>query len=105
MNKSEKLFETLKSNRVIALLTPENTGQCLKSYEILNPLGITLEIAFRSEFAADGIKMIVEKYPEALLLAGTVMTEKSGARGYWSRRCRYCIRRFHSSRSRCLRGK
>lgn len=35
-----------------------------------------MEIAFRSEYALDGIKAILKKYPDALLLAGTVMTKE-----------------------------
>lgn len=76
MNKSEKLFQILKKERLIALLTPKKADQCLTAYETLNPLGITLEIAFRSDAASDGIKAVLNKYPDALLLAGTVMTNK-----------------------------
>ena len=43
------------------------------AYENLNPLGVILEIAFRSEAAVDGIKVVLQKYPDALILAGTVM--------------------------------
>lgn len=44
MNKSKRLFNLLKEKRLIALLTPKNAEQCLKAYETLHPLGITLEL-------------------------------------------------------------
>ncbi|MCP4725378.1 MAG: aldolase [bacterium] len=74
MNRSETLYNTLKKNRLIALLSPKSAEQCITAYEILKPFGVVLEIAFRSESAEDGIKALMEKYPEALVMAGTVMT-------------------------------
>ncbi len=74
MEKSEILFRQLKKSRLIALLSPKNAQQCVRAYETLNPLGITLEIAFRTEAAEDGVKLVLNKYPGALILAGTVMT-------------------------------
>ncbi|MDP8240526.1 MAG: KHG/KDPG aldolase/sugar kinase fusion protein [Candidatus Hatepunaea meridiana] len=74
MNKSESIYSLLKRNHLIALLTPKSVEQCVVAYKILNPYGVVLEIAFRSEFAHDGIKAILKEYPEALVLAGTVMT-------------------------------
>lgn len=73
MNKSQKIFALLKEKRLIALLTPKTADECLVAYETLQPLGIVLEIAFRSEAAMDGIKAVLKKHPEALILAGTVM--------------------------------
>ncbi len=76
MTKSEKVFSLLKEKRLIGLLAPKNVEQCLNAYEYLNPLGVVLEIAFRTEAAADGIKAVLKKYPDALILAGTVMMKK-----------------------------
>ena len=76
MNKSAAVFKQIKENRLIAILAPKSTDECIKAYEILNPLGITLEIVFRSDLAASGIKAVLDKYPNALILAGTVMTGK-----------------------------
>jgi len=76
MNKSKKVFEILKKNQLIGLLTPKSVEECIVAYETLNPLGVVLEIAFRSEAAADGIKAVLKKYPDALILAGTIMTAK-----------------------------
>ncbi|MEA2005510.1 MAG: KHG/KDPG aldolase/sugar kinase fusion protein [Acidobacteriota bacterium] len=75
MKKSERIFKELKRNQLIALLTPKSTAECIKAYEVCREYGIILEIAFRSEYAVEGIKTIIKKYPDALLLAGTVMTE------------------------------
>jgi len=76
MKKSEKVFEKLKKDRLVALLSPESVEECMKAFDIYEARGVILEIAFRSEHALKGIKTIVEKYPDALLLAGTVMTEQ-----------------------------
>jgi len=76
MNKSEKCFAALKKNRIIALLTPLRPDDCIKAYDLLHPLGITLEIALRSDCALEGIKAILIKYPDAMILAGTVMTRQ-----------------------------
>lgn len=71
---SMRVFEILKTNRLIGLLAPSSAGQCLTAYETLFPLGIIMEVAFRTEAAADGLRLVKERHPEALLLAGTIMT-------------------------------
>jgi 2-keto-3-deoxy-6-phosphogluconate aldolase len=76
MNKSAAIFKKIKENKVIAILAPENTSDCVKAYEILHPLGVTLEIVFRSGIAFSGIEAVLGKYPDALILAGTIMTGK-----------------------------
>ncbi len=88
MKKSAQVFKSMQKSRLIALLTPKSKNECLRAYEILRPFGVVLEIAFRSEFAVDGLKAILKKYTEALVLAGTVMTPqqaesaiKAGAAG------------------------
>jgi 2-keto-3-deoxy-6-phosphogluconate aldolase len=73
-HESARVFEMLKTNRLIGLLAPTSAGQCLTAYETLFPLGIILEVAFRTEAAADGLRLVRERHPDALLLAGTVMT-------------------------------
>jgi len=73
MTKSEKIYQLLKQKRLIGLLSPNSVEQCLQAYETLSPLGVVLEIAFRTNAAADGIRAVLKKYPDALLLAGTVM--------------------------------
>lgn len=76
MKKSEKAFNILKEHQLIALLAPKSVENCIIAYEILSPMGIVLEIAFRTEIALEGIKATLEKYPDSLILAGTVMTQK-----------------------------
>jgi 2-keto-3-deoxy-6-phosphogluconate aldolase len=76
LNKSAAAFNRIKENRLVAILAPKTPDECVKAYEILNPIGITLEIVFRSEIASEGIKAVLEEYPEALILAGTVMTKR-----------------------------
>jgi 2-dehydro-3-deoxygluconokinase len=74
MNKSAMIFEKLKDVRLVALLNPNSVEECIKAFELCEKEGIILEIAFRSEHALGGIQAVFEKYPEALVLAGTVMT-------------------------------
>ena len=76
MNKSEMIFKELKKNQLVALLTPKSKEECVTAYEFFQPMGITLEIALRSEYAIEGIKAILGKYPDALVLAGTVLTRR-----------------------------
>ncbi|MBN2417255.1 aldolase [bacterium] len=76
MTRSRQLFDHLKRHRLIALLAPGSAGDCLRAYEILYPLGIVLEIAFRTDHAAEGIAAILQRDGDALIMAGTVMTGK-----------------------------
>jgi 2-dehydro-3-deoxygluconokinase len=76
MNKSIHCFTALKKNRIIALLTPKNPEECIQAQELLDPYGITLEIALRSECALEGIRALCKKHTKALILAGTVMTRE-----------------------------
>jgi 2-dehydro-3-deoxygluconokinase len=75
MDKSGRIFEILKTNRLIALIAPKDAGQCLRGYEALTPLGVVMEVAFRTPAAVEGIRAILRKDPDGLVLAGTVMTE------------------------------
>jgi 2-dehydro-3-deoxyphosphogluconate aldolase/(4S)-4-hydroxy-2-oxoglutarate aldolase len=79
MNKSIEVFNVLKSNRLIALLSPETAQHCITAYEVLSPLGIVLEIAFRTEAAMQGLRVLIDRDPDALVLAGTVMTDRQAA--------------------------
>ena len=76
MKKSEKVFKNIQKSQLIALLIPKSKNECVKAYELLRSSGVVLEIALRSEHAVGGIKSIIEKYPGALVLAGTVMTQE-----------------------------
>lgn len=80
VNKSRRIHETLKSRKLIALLAPRAAEHCLAAYEILEPLGVTLEVAFRTEAAADGLGLVLDRHPEALVLAGTVMSADQARR-------------------------
>jgi 2-dehydro-3-deoxygluconokinase len=74
MKKSEEIFKKLKEARLVALLNPKSVDECVKAFEICEAEGIILEIAFRSGYAFGGLRAILDKYPDALVLAGTVMT-------------------------------
>jgi len=76
MHKSQQVFERLKQHRLIALLTARSAAECVSAFETLDALGVVLEVAFRSAAALDGLRAVLEKYPDALVLAGTVMTPR-----------------------------
>ncbi|MBM3297183.1 MAG: bifunctional 4-hydroxy-2-oxoglutarate aldolase/2-dehydro-3-deoxy-phosphogluconate aldolase [Candidatus Aminicenantes bacterium] len=76
MSKSREAFRLLGEKRLIGLLSPPSAEDCLRAYEELSPLGIVLEVAFRTDAAAEGIRAVLEKHPDALLLAGTVLTRR-----------------------------
>ena len=75
MDASRRLWEKLKERRLIALLSPATAEACVQAYELFEPLGVVLEIALRTDAALTGIAAIRHKHPDALLLAGTVMTD------------------------------
>jgi 2-keto-3-deoxy-6-phosphogluconate aldolase len=75
-NKSESVFEILKIHRLIAFLAPKSAEDCIAAYETLAPMGVVLEIAFRTAVALEGIRATLAQHPDALVLAGTVMTLK-----------------------------
>ena len=76
MRKTEAAYQRLKQNRLLALLTPKSIEECLAAYEIFEQEGFLLEVAMRSEYALGGIELILERHPEALVFAGTVMTRQ-----------------------------
>lgn len=76
MHKSQQVFQRLKQHRLIALLTARSAAECVTAFETLDPLGVVLEVAFRSAAALDGLRAVLEKHPDALVLAGTVMTPR-----------------------------
>ena len=74
MKKTEQIFKELRQKRLVALLSPKSVEECVAAYEIFQSEGILLEIALRSKFSLDGIEAVLSRYPQALILAGTVMT-------------------------------
>ncbi len=76
MKATEQLFHQMKKSQLVALLSPKQKEECMIAYEALSPLGIVLEIAFRTETALEGIQLLLKHSPQALVLAGTVMTQE-----------------------------
>ena len=74
MSKSAEVWKLLHEHRLIALLNPESPEQCIRAYEALAPLGVVLEVAMRGDAALPSLEAVLERHPDALLLAGTVMT-------------------------------
>jgi len=79
VSKSADLWQILQENRLIALFSPKDPQQCVAVYEALTPLGVVLEVAMRGEAALPGLQAILHKHPDALVLAGTVMTREQSA--------------------------
>ena len=76
MNRSANVFKQIQKTQLVAFLAPKTKEDCLTAYEVMTPMGIVLEVAFRTDAALEGIQYTLQKYPDALLLAGTVMTSK-----------------------------
>ncbi|MFC2158543.1 hypothetical protein ACFLT9_11960, partial [Acidobacteriota bacterium] len=76
MNKSTQIFQLLRDSQLIALLTPQSVDECVSAYKLCREQGVILEIAFRSPPAVEGLRAVLDNDPEALVLAGTVMTEE-----------------------------
>ncbi len=76
MERSERIFAQLKEQRLIALLAPRDPQECLAAWRALEPLGVVLEVALRTPAALEGIRRTCREHPQALLLAGTVMTAR-----------------------------
>jgi 2-dehydro-3-deoxygluconokinase len=74
VNASQQLWEKLKQRRLTALLSPASADVCVRAYELFEPLGVVLEIALRTDATLDGIAAVRRRHPDALLLAGTVLT-------------------------------
>ena len=71
---SRQLWEPLKERRLVALLTPQRAEDCVRAYEILDRLGVVVEIALRTDAAMEGIAAVRRAHPDACLLAGTVLS-------------------------------
>ena len=80
MKPSELLWEAMQRSRLVALLAPSSPQACVRAYELLHPLGVVLEVGLRTEAALEGIAAVRQKYPDALLLAGTVLTAEQAER-------------------------
>lgn len=76
MSTSALLWETLKRGRLIALLSPSSPQECVSAYETLAPLDVVLEIALRTKAALPGIAALRERHPDAIFMAGTVITRR-----------------------------
>jgi len=80
MDRSRRLHDELRTKRLVALLAPENADECVAAFELLSRHDVILEIAFRPAAAEEGLRAVIAAHPEALILAGTVMTpEQAGS--------------------------
>ncbi len=74
MDRPKAIWELLTRSRLIALLSPKRAEDCIAAYEALAPLDVVIEIAMRTDAAIQGMHALRQKHPDALFLAGTVMT-------------------------------
>jgi 2-dehydro-3-deoxygluconokinase len=76
VSKSADVWQLLEQTHLVALLNPKDPAECLTAYETLAELGVVLEVALRGQAALPSIEAVLVEHPEALLLAGTVMTRE-----------------------------
>ncbi|WP_064609457.1 bifunctional 4-hydroxy-2-oxoglutarate aldolase/2-dehydro-3-deoxy-phosphogluconate aldolase [Photobacterium sp. J15] len=73
MNK--EWVETLRALRVMPVIQIEDAKDAVQLAQVLNDNGLpAAEITFRSEAAAESIRLIREAFPDLILCAGTVLT-------------------------------
>lgn len=71
----KKWDEILRALRVMPVIQIEDAKDAVKLAQVLNDNGLpAAEITFRSEAAAESIRLIREAYPDLVLCAGTVLT-------------------------------
>lgn len=75
MKSLTSLIDQLEKLKVVPVISPPSVEAGLKLSEILlnNNLPVA-EITFRTDCAAEAIRAIKQRYPDILLLAGTVLT-------------------------------
>lgn len=72
---NEKWIETLRALRVMPVIQIEDAKDAVKLAQVLSENGLpAAEITFRSEAAAESIRLIREACPDLILCAGTVLT-------------------------------
>ncbi len=72
-----QLIEKLTKTGVVPVIKLQNAEDALPLAEALQKGGLPCaEITFRSDAAVDAIKLIARDYPDFLLIAGTVLTNK-----------------------------
>ncbi|MCW8331540.1 bifunctional 4-hydroxy-2-oxoglutarate aldolase/2-dehydro-3-deoxy-phosphogluconate aldolase [Photobacterium sp. SDRW27] len=72
---NNKWIETLRALRVMPVIQIEDAKDAVKLAQVLSDNGLpAAEITFRSEAAAESIRLIREALPDLILCAGTVLT-------------------------------
>lgn len=76
-DQTKNVCTRIETARVLPILTLEHSESALPLATALVAGGLTVaEITFRSDSAADSIRIVREKIPEMLIGAGTVLSEK-----------------------------
>lgn len=101
-----KIIKEIENTKIIPVVTVENITQVLHIMDALAEGGLpAAEITFRTEAAAETIRAMSQKYPDALIGAGTILNvrqakeaEDAGAKflvspGYSDEVVNYCIER------------
>lgn len=72
---NSKWIETLRALRVMPVIQIEDAKDAVKLAQVLSENGLpAAEITFRSEAAAESIRLIRQAFPDLILCAGTVLT-------------------------------
>lgn len=71
------MLKKLRRHKLVPVIAVENQDQMEHLGEIFEKTGLGIaEITFRTEAASDAIKLMKRKFPEILVGAGTILTEK-----------------------------
>lgn len=71
------VLEGIKKYKLVPVVVLNSVEEALPTMEALISGGLPVaEVCFRTECAKDSIKLLSEKYPEALIGAGTVINKK-----------------------------
>lgn len=101
-----KIIKEIENTKIIPVVTVQNVTQGLHIMDALAEGGLpAAEITFRTEAAAEAIRAMCRKYPDALIGAGTIINVRqaeeaaaAGAKflvspGYSDEVVNYCIER------------
>lgn len=71
----DEIERSIQNYRIMPLVTLERAEQAELLGKVLTECGLNIvEVTFRSEVAAEGIRILTDKFPQILTGAGTVLT-------------------------------
>lgn len=80
MNVNDELLERLEAAPVVPLVVPEDAESAIKTTQALVDGGLTvIEVVLRTDAAVECLGEVVKAVPEAIVGAGTVLSERQAA--------------------------